>query len=135
MYAGLPDGRQVLHKNEDTWYEVLGYYGMSLKTYSNISKTQKAECEYSRGNQALDDTSYNGAAFNRWNDERNVNVNRNDNDWNDNWWFAGLRNSLHFSPPTLKLWRGVLFTLNVFCELSIPAAQHSADGYQWLGHR
>jgi A/G-specific adenine glycosylase len=26
-----------------------------------------------------------------------VNVNRNDNDWNDNWWFAGLRNSLHFS--------------------------------------
>jgi len=39
-----------------------------------------------------------GAAFNRWNDERNVNVNRNDNDWNDNWWFAGLRNLLHFSP-------------------------------------
>jgi hypothetical protein len=37
------------------------------------------------------------AAFNRWNDKRNVNVNRNDNDWNDNWWFAGLRNSLHFS--------------------------------------
>ncbi|MEK7163130.1 MAG: hypothetical protein AAB775_00240 [Patescibacteria group bacterium] len=29
-------------------------------------------------------------AFNLWNDERNVNVNRNDNDWNDNWWFAGL---------------------------------------------
>lgn len=37
------------------------------------------------------------ATFNRWNDERNVNVNRNDNDWNDNWWFAGVRNSLHFS--------------------------------------
>ena len=37
--------------------------------------------------------------FNCWNDdERNVNVNRNDNDWNDSWWFAGLRNSLHFSP-------------------------------------
>ena len=32
------------------------------------------------------------AAFNVWNDERNVNVNRNDNDWNDNWWFAGLAN-------------------------------------------
>ena len=28
--------------------------------------------------------------FNRWNDERNVNVNRNDNDWNDNWVFAGV---------------------------------------------
>jgi len=27
-----------------------------------------------------------------------VNVNRNDNDWNDNWWFAGVRYSLLFSP-------------------------------------
>ena len=40
------------------------------------------------------------ATFNRWNDERNVNVNRNDNDWNDNWKFAGVRNSLHFSSRT-----------------------------------
>jgi len=41
-------------------------------------------------------------AFNRdWNDERDVNVNRNDNDWNDNWWFAGRRNLLHFSPGFL----------------------------------
>src|SRR3989339_41723 len=38
----------------------------------------------------------NYATFNRWDDERNVNVNRNDNDWNDNWWFAGVRNSLYF---------------------------------------
>src|SRR3989338_8384433 len=38
------------------------------------------------------------SAFNRSNDERNVNVTRNDNDWNDYWWFAGRRNSLHFSP-------------------------------------
>lgn len=43
-----------------------------------------------------DGTPYNLAAFNQWNDdERNVNVNRNDNDWNDNWWFGGVRNSLH----------------------------------------
>ena len=43
------------------------------------------------------------AAFNRWNDdERNVNVNRNDNDWNDNWWFAGLA-TLFISP---LLWQG-----------------------------
>ena len=34
------------------------------------------------------------ATFNRWNDKRNVNVDRNDNDWNDNWWFAGRRNYL-----------------------------------------
>ncbi|MEJ0001636.1 MAG: hypothetical protein WDN09_00375 [bacterium] len=36
--------------------------------------------------------------FNRWNDEPNVNVNQNDNDRNDNWWFGGVRNFLHFSP-------------------------------------
>ena len=46
---------------------------------------------------------YDSSAFNRWNDERNANVNRNDNDWNDNWWFAGVRNSLHFSPSTVRL--------------------------------
>lgn len=52
--------------------------------------------EYSR-DSGRGDISYKSAIFNRWNDERNVNVNRNDNDWNDNWWFAGLRYSLHFS--------------------------------------
>ena len=36
--------------------------------------------------------------FNRWGDgERNVNCNRNENDWNDSWWFAGVSNFLHFS--------------------------------------
>lgn len=52
------------------------------------------------------------ATFNRWNDERNVNVNRNDNDWNDNWSFAGVRNSLHFSPRS----RGVEFRANCPCH-------------------
>jgi len=42
----------------------------------------------------MDDILHIVAAFNRWNDERNVNVNRDDNSWNDNWWFAGLAN--HF---------------------------------------
>jgi len=31
------------------------------------------------------------AAFDRWNGERRVNVDRLDDDWNDRWWFAGLR--------------------------------------------
>ena len=44
----------------------------------------------------MDGISHNMIAFNRWNDERNVNVNRNDNDWDDHWWFAGFRNSLCF---------------------------------------
>ena len=29
-----------------------------------------------------------------------MNVNQNDNDWNDNWWFAGVRNFFHFSLAT-----------------------------------
>ena len=41
---------------------------------------------------------YIASTFNRWNDERNVNVNRNNNDWNDNWLFAGVCYSLLFSP-------------------------------------
>lgn len=30
-------------------------------------------------------------AFNRWNDERDVGVHRNDREWRDPWWFAGCR--------------------------------------------
>lgn len=31
------------------------------------------------------------AAFRRWHGKRWVNVRRNDNDWSDGWWFAGVR--------------------------------------------
>lgn len=34
--------------------------------------------------------------FNRNDDKRNVNCNRNDGDWNDNWWFAGVATILEF---------------------------------------
>lgn len=36
------------------------------------------------------------ATFDRWNDERVVSVNRNDNDWNDNWSFAGVPKLVSF---------------------------------------
>ncbi len=48
----------------------------------------------------MDGMLHDKFAFNRWNDERNVNVNRNDDRWNDNWWFAGRRYYL-LSLPTL----------------------------------
>ena len=54
----------------------------------------------------------NSAAFNRWNDERNVNVNRDDNRWNDNWWFAGRRNYSHFERPPLGG--------RSFCDATLP---------------
>jgi hypothetical protein len=37
------------------------------------------------------DGGYNFLTFSRWNDERSVYCNRNDNAWNDPWWFAGVR--------------------------------------------
>jgi hypothetical protein len=43
-----------------------------------------------------DKNSY--ACFYRNDDKRKVNVNRNDNNWNGNIWFAGRRNFFHFSP-------------------------------------
>ena len=50
------------------------------------------------------------ATFNRWNGKRNVNVNQNDDDWNDDWWFSVRRNSLHFS----------LASAREFCFVSCP---------------
>src|SRR3989344_2671103 len=66
--------------------------------------------EYSMGS-GTEGTSHKCATFNRWNDERKLNVNRNDNDWNDNWWFAGVRNSLYFSSASAE----------EFCFCSCPA--------------
>lgn len=73
--------------------------------------------EESRGG-GMDGVLYILAAFNRSDDdERNVNVNRNDNDWNDNWWFAGLRNSLRFSPASVYFLKT---EAGEFCFLSWP---------------
>lgn len=71
------------------------------------------------------------AIFNRWNDERNVNVSRNDNDWNDNWWFAGLRNSLHFERPP----RGCSFCLTVWPyhpPSCLPASSRGIESAPYL---
>ena len=55
--------------------------------------------EYSMGGDG-DGVSHDCyATFNRWNDERNVNVNRNDNDWNDDWSFAGVPKHSSFLTP------------------------------------
>jgi hypothetical protein len=79
---------QTLQKNEATWYGVLRHYDAGFDTTLRVFE----------GWWYRRDSIQCYATFNRWNDKRKVNVNRNDNDWNDNWWFAGVRNSLHFSP-------------------------------------
>jgi len=47
--------------------------------------------------------------FNRFNGKRNVNVNRNEDDWNDDNWFFGRRNSLHFRHTVFKQRGGFVF--------------------------
>ena len=58
------------------------------------------------------------AIFNRNDDKRKVNVNRNDNRWNRDYRFAGPRNSLLSS----QLFCGVFFL-----NLSQPTSQYFAD--------
>ena len=107
MYREYPRSRlwiewcmQTLQKNEATWYGVLRHYDAGFDTALRVFEGQ-----WNRW-----DSIQCYATFNRWNDKRKVNVNRNDNDWNDNWWFAGVRNSLHFSP----------YFLGEFCFVSWP---------------
>jgi hypothetical protein len=54
-----------------------------------------------------------------------VNVNRNDNDWNDNWWFAGVRNSLHAPAviPWERCFPTVFATRRAFCRFRRYATQ------------
>lgn len=80
--------------------------------------------EHSTGS-GTDGTSHNSSAFNRWNDERIVNVNRNDNDWNDNWWFAGRRNCPSLRTPALL--RAFVFLR----DLAIPPTQLPACVFKW----
>jgi hypothetical protein len=56
-----------------------------------------------------------------------VNVNRNDNDWNDNWWFVGVRNYLSLRTPALL--RAFGFSYN----LPVPASKLFASILK--GHR
>ena len=73
----------------------------------------------------MDDILHIVTAFNRWNDERNVNVNRNDNNWNDNGAFAwSLPKFSSFLPRFLG---GVLFY-----DLPIPSAEHFADARKFF---
>lgn len=48
--------------------------------------------DHPNGSQWKDtDGNYTCVTFGRWNDERNVYCDRNDGDWNDRWWCAGVR--------------------------------------------
>lgn len=90
----------------------------------------------------IDGTSYICyAAFNDLDDDRNVNVNRNDNDWNDDWWVAGVRKSLHFlntsyfggicfsvcpsHPPSIRPISSNLVEMSIYFFVSIDLVSQS----------
>lgn len=74
-----------------------------------------------------EDGNFCYVAFNRWNDERFVSVNRNDNDWNDNWVFAGV--------PKLSSFLAPHFCGVEFYKLPLPPTEHLADLIHFLGER
>jgi hypothetical protein len=47
--------------------------------------------EHPNGTHWKDGDSYNFVAFDRWDGERNVDVHRDLGEWDDHWWFAGVR--------------------------------------------
>ncbi|CAN5115821.1 hypothetical protein BH11PAT3_BH11PAT3_2740 [soil metagenome] len=100
-------------KKEDTWCRVLGYF--DTKKYSTL--------RYSRGGALEDALHMCYAIFNRNGDKREVNVNSNDNRWNRNYRFGGVRNSLLSS----SLWWGS------FCKLTHPTTEHPAGFIEWGG--
>ncbi|OHA80880.1 MAG: hypothetical protein A2675_02195 [Candidatus Yonathbacteria bacterium RIFCSPHIGHO2_01_FULL_51_10] len=59
------------------------------------------------------------AAFRRWDGERLVYVDRSGHVWRDDWWFAGVRNSLHFSPN--------YFVLGEFLFINTRQAEFSGE--------
>jgi len=88
---------KTLRKNEDTWCK---YYGIMMPNTIQPREHSKGSgmgdilhisvCKLN-GNRHVAYLYENSG-------DRKLNLNYFDNDWNDNYRFAGVRNSLHFSP-------------------------------------
>lgn len=86
-------GRYVSDDDLEKEYELRG-----LKPVDSYSLAAVNEADPAFADEHPNSTHWKDAngkwcyvAFNRWNDERIVDVDRYDNDWDDYWWFAGLR--------------------------------------------
>ncbi|MCX6786264.1 MAG: hypothetical protein NTU85_00350 [Candidatus Kaiserbacteria bacterium] len=86
-------GRSISDSDLEREYELRGL--MPADPYS-LAAVNEADPAFANGHpnsthwkNADDNWCY--AAFSRWDDELDVDVNRDDGDWGDYWWFAGLR--------------------------------------------
>lgn len=86
-------GRSVSDVDLDKEYALRGLVPADPYALAAVNEADPAFAdEHPNGTHWKDaDGNWCYAAFNRWDDERDVNVNRNDDDWDDDWWFAGLR--------------------------------------------
>lgn len=89
------------------------------------NKIQLRENSKSSGTDGISYICY--LTFNRWNDKRNVNCNRNDNDWNDNWWLSGVPQLSSFQQP--RLTRGCVLS----SKLAVPTSKHRTRFIEWNG--
>lgn len=88
-------GRQISDNDLDKEYELRGLKPVDPYSLAALNEADPAFAdEHPNGTHWKDaDDKWCFAAFRRWVDERRVGVDRDDDVWNDDWWFAGVRKS------------------------------------------
>ena len=87
-------GRFISDDNLGKEYELRGLVPADPYSLAQVNKSDPSFADtHPNGTHWKDaDGKWCFATFRRWiGDERDVNVRRNDSDWFDRWWFAGLR--------------------------------------------
>ncbi len=90
----LKPGRQMSDDELEQWFDERGY---KLADPYSLAKVNEDDPSFADSHPNVthwkdSDGKWCYAAFDRWNDcERVVSVGRYDFDWNDGWWFGGVR--------------------------------------------
>ncbi len=86
-------GRYISDADLDKEYELRGLKPADSYALAAVNESDPAFADNHPNSTRWKDESGNWcyAAFNRWNDERNVGVGRRSDRWHDRWWFAGCR--------------------------------------------
>jgi len=86
-------GRYVNNADLDKEYEVRGLKPVDPYSLAAVNENDPAFADQKPNATHWKDSNdkWCYTAFDRWNDGRIVGVNRNDDDWSGDWWFAGVR--------------------------------------------
>ena len=86
-------GRYISDADLEKEYELRGLKPVDPYSLSSVNEADPAFAdEHPNGTHWQDaDGKWCYLAFDRWDDERDLDAYRNDDDWDVGWWFAGLR--------------------------------------------